>query len=98
MKDWGLQERYRKYIDERVKLSSLVLDLAAESELTVQLDKHYRLFPGPRDTPPPTGATDQTESLGSIVLLFRKLREGVVASGRIDSFAIEGEQYLGFTS
>ncbi|WWC60429.1 uncharacterized protein I303_103001 [Kwoniella dejecticola CBS 10117] len=43
----------------------------------------------PRHTPPGKDAKDELESLGSIVLLFRKLREGVVASHRIDDFAIE---------
>ncbi|KAK4690073.1 hypothetical protein P7C73_g28, partial [Tremellales sp. Uapishka_1] len=54
-----------------------------------RIEKHYQAFPTPRDCPPPRGATDELESLGSIVLLFRKVREGVVASHRHDAFAIE---------
>ncbi|ORY29805.1 hypothetical protein BCR39DRAFT_163185 [Naematelia encephala] len=70
LKDWGVQEQYRQWIDQR-------------------LDKHYETFSTPRHTSPATDRTDEIESLSSIVLLFRKLREGVVASHRIDAFAIE---------
>ncbi|WVQ93644.1 hypothetical protein IAU59_000720 [Kwoniella sp. CBS 9459] len=50
---------------------------------------HYISFSTPRHVRPAKDSTEENESLGSIVLLFRKLREGVVASGRIDRFAIE---------
>ncbi|KAK8861688.1 hypothetical protein IAR55_002511 [Kwoniella newhampshirensis] len=72
LKDWGTQERYRQYIDERI-------------------DSHYKTFDTPRHTPPKKGSREkeELEGLASIVLLFRKLREGVVASHRIDAFAIE---------
>ncbi|WVF66011.1 hypothetical protein IAT40_000749 [Kwoniella sp. CBS 6097] len=50
---------------------------------------HYKSFRTPRHVLPAKSSTEEIESLGSIVLLFRKLREGVVASGRIDNFAIE---------
>ncbi|WOO81605.1 uncharacterized protein LOC62_03G005127 [Vanrija pseudolonga] len=39
--------------------------------------------------PPGSGSEGELESLQSLVLLFRKLREGVVASHRLDDFAIE---------
>jgi hypothetical protein len=36
------------------------------------MDKHYAVFKSPRDTAPAAGATEELESLSSIVLLFRK--------------------------
>ncbi|KAL1410762.1 hypothetical protein Q8F55_001704 [Vanrija albida] len=39
--------------------------------------------------PPGSGSEGELESLQSLVLLFRKLREGVVASHRLDDFAID---------
>ncbi|WWC88053.1 uncharacterized protein L201_002956 [Kwoniella dendrophila CBS 6074] len=54
-----------------------------------KVDKHYRTFKTARHKLPLKDAKDEVESLGSLVLLFRKLREGVVASSRIDEFAIE---------
>lgn len=36
----------------------------------------------------------QIESAGLLVLEWRKLREGVVASGRRDAFAIQGARFL----
>ncbi|WWC68517.1 uncharacterized protein I206_102446 [Kwoniella pini CBS 10737] len=54
-----------------------------------KIDKHYSTFGTLRHTPPLKDSKNEWESLSSIVLLFRKLREGVVASGRIDDFAIE---------
>ncbi|WRT65807.1 uncharacterized protein IL334_002756 [Kwoniella shivajii] len=54
-----------------------------------KIGRHYSSFSTPRHTAPAVTAKDELESLGSIVLLFRKLREGVVASSRIDAFAVE---------
>ncbi|WVQ78895.1 hypothetical protein IAT38_000986 [Cryptococcus sp. DSM 104549] len=77
LKSWETQERYRAYIDQRV-------------------DAHYTKFSTPRHTVPSIKGKakaamgdEEMESLGSIVLLFRKLREGVVASSRIGQFAID---------
>nr|XP_019001813.1 uncharacterized protein I203_05520 [Kwoniella mangroviensis CBS 8507]OCF65274.1 hypothetical protein I203_05520 [Kwoniella mangroviensis CBS 8507] len=54
-----------------------------------KITKHHSTFNTTYHKAPKPEAKDEIESLGSIVLLFRKLREGVVASGRIDTFAIE---------
>ncbi|WVQ64989.1 uncharacterized protein L199_003159 [Kwoniella botswanensis] len=54
-----------------------------------KITKHHSTFNTTYHKAPQSEARDEIESLGSIVLLFRKLREGVVASGRIDLFAIE---------
>ncbi|WWD16389.1 hypothetical protein CI109_100815 [Kwoniella shandongensis] len=56
-----------------------------------RIEAHYITYTTPRHTPPKAGVRqkEELESLASIVLLFRKLREGVVASHRIDGFAIE---------
>ncbi|RXK39650.1 hypothetical protein M231_03004 [Tremella mesenterica] len=70
LKDWKTQERYRRYIDQRIQ-------------------KHYTTHSTPRHQPPNFANTEEMESLQSIVLLFRKLREGVVASHRTDDFSVE---------
>lgn len=56
----------------------------------MQLEKHAQSFPRASTSFSPLDATAELESLGSIVLLLRKLREGVVASGRVDDFALNG--------
>ncbi|WVW80273.1 hypothetical protein I302_102251 [Kwoniella bestiolae CBS 10118] len=54
-----------------------------------KIQKHHSTFHTTYHKAPKRDARDEMESLGSIVLLLRKLREGVVASGRIDRFAVE---------
>ena len=58
--------------------------------MIMQLSDHYTVFKTSEGTVPSADASEELESLSSIVLLFRKLREGVVASHRIDDFAVEG--------
>lgn len=64
LKDYATQERFRRYIDEKIH--------------------EYHKDASDADT----------GNLQNVVRLFRKLREGVVASGRLDAFAIEGELHL----
>lgn len=79
-----MQERYRRYIDERVcqldpchrqrcqfylGRAAIGVEVGADP---AQMDKHYAVFKSPRDTAPAAGATEELESLSSIVLLFRK--------------------------
>lgn len=54
-----------------------------------RIEKHYATFGGRRDAPVAPTQGEELESLQSLVLLFRKLREGVVASHRIDAFAVK---------
>ena len=56
-----------------------------------QLETHYNRFSSSPTTIPSAESALELESLGSIVLLVRKLREGVVASHRLDMFALQGE-------
>jgi hypothetical protein len=49
-----------------------VLGVGVVAADPAQLDKHYAVFKSPRDAPPAAGATEEVESLSSIVLLFRK--------------------------
>lgn len=91
LKNWRTQEKYRQYIAEKVEshyrkygtpLHTLPI-LPAGSAIGKDERKENR------KGKELARAGEELESFGSLVLLFRKLREGVVASGRIDSFAIE---------
>ncbi|OXH21379.1 hypothetical protein J008_06843 [Cryptococcus neoformans] len=91
LKNWETQEKYRQYIAEKVESHYRKYDTPLHTP---------PILPGGpaigKDERKENGkgkefarAREELESLDSLVLLFRKLREGVVASGRIDSFAIE---------
>ncbi|WVN87157.1 uncharacterized protein L203_102333 [Cryptococcus depauperatus CBS 7841] len=73
LKDYVLQAKYRLWLDEKIKRHD---DKFGSLE---QVD----VKGGSKEN------VEEKESLDSIVLGFRKLREGVVASGRVDSFAVK---------
>ncbi|ORX35285.1 hypothetical protein BD324DRAFT_652422 [Kockovaella imperatae] len=54
-----------------------------------RIAKHHAVFSTQPHSIPSKDSADELQSLKSIVLLLRKLREGVVASHRIDEFALE---------
>ncbi|KAL7424731.1 hypothetical protein Q5752_000415 [Cryptotrichosporon argae] len=60
-----------------------------KSHLDQRIKLHFRMFPDSEHRVPPSTATDEIESLQSIVLMHRKLREGVSALQRRDPFAVE---------
>nr|ODN85541.1 hypothetical protein L203_04790 [Cryptococcus depauperatus CBS 7841] len=78
LKDYVLQAKYRLWLDEKIKRHD---DKFGSLE---QVD----VKGGSKEN------VEEKESLDSIVLGFRKLREGVVASGRVDSFAVKGMAVL----